>query len=216
MSQPLNRNCNLDVLGDLDEASGELWVSNPFMLVPNGQNLSAYERNRLYLNHQGTDFVDASFASGVDLDSDSRAVVAADFNRDGAPDLLVSSDGGGPLRLFLNAFPRSTARVRLELVGVDSNRPAAGSRVEIQCGDRRIIRDVFAANSCSASHPIELLTGLGEADRIDRLSIRWPTGKTQVFTDLPVNTTITITEGQQEYETADMMLLAIATEPLDR
>jgi len=41
---------------------------------------------------------------------------------------------------------------------------------------------------------------VGTADRIDKLTIRWPTGKRQVFEDLPVDCAIKIVEGAEEFE----------------
>jgi hypothetical protein len=182
----------------VDRKGGEFWVENPFDITSSGNNLSAYERNRMYLNIGGTDFLEVSFASDADIDSDSRAVIASDFDRDGAPDLLVGSVGGGPLRLFLNRFPGTNRRVRLDLIGVESNRPAIGTRVIAQIGNRRVVRDLFPANGGTGQAPVEMLLGLGQAERIDRLTLRWPSGKRQVFENLPVGSRITITEGQTE------------------
>ena len=199
MAQPLDRNARLGELGEVDREGGEFWVENPFGIPRSGNNLSAYERNRLFLNMNGDDFLDASFASSADIDSDSRAVIAADFDRDGASDLLVGSVGGGPLRLFLNRFPRTNRRIRLELTGVQSNRQGVGSRIEVEIGKRKIVRDLFPSNGGTGQGPVELLIGLGRAERIDRLSVRWPGGRVQRFENLPVDSEIEITEGQSEY-----------------
>ncbi len=199
MTQPLDRNARLPELRKVDREGGEFWVENPFRIPGSGNNLSAYERNRLFLNLGGEGFLDASFASDADIDSDSRAVIAADFDRDGASDLLVGSVGGGPLRLFLNRFPRTNRRIRLELTGVRSNRQGVGSRIELEIGRRRIVRDLFPFNGGTGQGPVELLIGLGRAERIDRLSVRWPGGRVQRFENLPVDSEIEITEGQSEY-----------------
>jgi len=199
VAQPLDRNAQLPELGQVDREGGEFWVENPFKIPGSGNNLSAYERNRLFLNLGGEGFLDASFASDADIDSDSRAVIAADFDRDGASDLLVGSVGGGPLRLFLNRFPRTNRRIRLDLTGVQSNRQGVGSRIEIEIGRRKIVRDLFPFNGGTGQAPVEMLIGLGRAERIDRLSVRWPTGRVQRFEKLPVDSAIEITEGQSEY-----------------
>ena len=155
--------------------------------------------------------MDASFASQADIDSDSRSVVAADFDGDGdidvlaigsygAVDLLVGSVGGGPLRLFANRCAAQKKRVQLDLVGVKSNRSAVGSRVVIHCGGRMIVRDVFSANGFMGQGPTGLLIGLGDADQIDRLVVRWPTGDSQQFENLPVDVRIRITEDQPQFE----------------
>ncbi len=123
--------------------------------------------------------------------------MAADFNRDGATDLLVGSVGGGPLRLFLNRFPkRNFAQIRL--IGMESNRSGIGARLIAQVGERQIFRDVFPANGFMGQGPVEVNIGLGDADHIDQLRILWPTGATEQFTDLPAMGRITVTEGQQE------------------
>ena len=205
MSRPLDRNAELPELGEVDRESGEFWIKNPFRIPASGNNLSAYERNRLYLNVEGRSFIDASFASRADIDSDSRSVVAADFDRDGAPDLLVGSVGGGPLRLFLNRFPKTTRRVRIDLVGTESNRGAIGTRIVAEAGGREIVRDHFPVNGGVGQAPAEMLVGLGRATRIDRLSIRWPTGVVQVFEDLPVDARLTFTEGRSEFGVADLV-----------
>ena len=168
-------------------------------MIGEGNNLSAYERNRVFLNTgDGKEFLDASFASAADIDSDSRSAIVADFDRDGWPDLLVGSVGGGPLRLFLNNAARDNHRIVVKLVGTSSNRHAVGSRVIVECGEDRIIRDLFKANGHHDQSPGSLLVGVGKAEQVDRLVVRWPTGKEQVFTNLPVDSRIKLTEGEED------------------
>ncbi|MGF1579118.1 MAG: CRTAC1 family protein [Gemmataceae bacterium] len=189
----------LPPLGKIDEEAGEFWVPNPFLMSNLGKNLSAYERNRLYLNLKGVGFLDASFASDADLASDSRSVVPADFNNDGAPDLLVGSVGGGPLRLFLNRFPQKN-RVHLRLIGTNSNRSAVGTRVVLHLGKQKIVRDLFLHNTFMSQAPAELRIGVGDAQTIDKMIIRWPTGNAQTFEQVPSNLTLTVKEGTDKYQ----------------
>ncbi len=206
MTRPLDRECKIPQIGELDAKNGEFWVENPFLLTKTGKNLSAFERNHLYLNIAGHSFLDASFASNADIDADSRSVIAADFDRDGACDLLVGNDGGGPLRLFVNRFPRNNRRVRIRLTGTTSNQPAIGSRVVLQCGGREIVRDLFPANGFMGQAPAELLVGIGEATTIEKLTVRWPTGKAQEFRSLPGDSVITITEGIAKPQIAPLVV----------
>ena len=195
MSQPFDRECALPQLAKLDSDAGEFWVENPFQLPASGENLSAFERNRLFLNTGGLEFIDASFVSGVDLDSDSRAVIAADFNGDAWPDILVGSAGGGSLRLFENRFERKHGHIRLKLTGVKSNRPGIGSRIEARIGDRTVVRSLFPKNGFSGQSPSQWLIGMGTAERVSRLAIRWPSGLKQTFKNLAANTQIALREG---------------------
>lgn len=197
MSQPLDRTCMLPPLGEVDELAGEFWVANPFMMPMQGDNLSAYERNCVFVNVGGQDFIDASFASAADIDSDSRTVIAADFDQDGAMDLLVGSVGGGPLRLFRNQLPQGH-HLQIELVGTKSNRSGIGARVTAQIGERRIVRDAFPGGGFMGVGSTALSLGIGDADTIDVLTVRWPTGVSQTFTDVRADQRIVITEGQDQ------------------
>ena len=199
MSQPLDRSHQCQALGELDTAAGEFWVDSPFQMPGLGHNLSAYEQNCLFMNVGGRQFIDASFASRADIDSDSRSVIAGDMNSDGAIDLLVGSVGGGPLRMFLNRIPGQYHKVRLDLQGTASNRLAIGTRVVLRCGSATITRDLFPANGFMGQSPTELLIGVGESTSIDELTVRWPTGKTQSFDKVPVDRRLQIIEGEPDY-----------------
>lgn len=201
MSQPFDRSCSLQAKGKLDEELGEFWVENVFQMPAERHNLSAYEPNRVFLNDAGKRFVEVSVASQAALDADSRSVISSDFNGDHRPDLLVGSVGGGALRLFLNDFPGSGNRVRVRLVGQQSNRSGIGCRVVATCAGRQIVRDVFPGNGFMGQSPAELLIGIGPADGIDSLQVRWPTGRTQSFNGIPGNSTVTVTEDHPDIET---------------
>lgn len=198
VSRPLDRECLLPEIGAVDHAAGEFWVENPFMMPGERHNLSAYERNRLFLNHRGNQFVDASFTSNVDLDSDSRSAMPGDFNNDGATDLLVASVGGGPLRLFLNQTGVSSNSVSVQLSGETSNKTGIGCRLIASVRNRHIVRDVFPANGFMGQAPPQILIGIGDADLIEKLEVRWPTGVTQIFRNIPAGSQASTTEAMNE------------------
>ena len=197
MSQPLDRSCTHPQLGDLDQEAGEFWIGNPFEIVTQGENLSAYERNCLFLNFNGEQFIDGSFSAGADIDSDSRSVVATDFDNNGSIDLLVGSVGGGPLRLFRNTAPQGN-RLRVALVGTSSNRQGIGSRIVAQVGGRQIVRDIFPANGFMGQGPQQVDLGVGSADYIERLTVRWPSGKLQTIESVAVDSPLTLVEPESE------------------
>ncbi len=198
MTQPMNRNARIPAIGSVAEEEGEFWVENPFSMPQIGENLSAYEKNRMYLNHDGTSFVEVSTLSAAAIDSDSRGIMTGDFNRDGKPDLLVSSIGGGPLRLFLNRFSDDNDWITLDLEGTKSNALGIGARVVIEAGGRKIYRDMFPQNGYMGMQATELVIGLGQVDRIDSMEIRWPSGEVTNLTNLPVNRRITVNEGSSD------------------
>lgn len=200
MTQPSNRLAQLPQIGEVDHEAGEFWVANPLMLPQVGENLSAYERNKLFVSVDGKRFIDGSFASSTDIDSDSRSVIAADIDRDGALDLLVGSAGGGALRVFSNRLQQGN-RLELRLRGVKSNRSGVGARITAKCGERQIVRDLFPKNGFMGLGPATEWIGVGEAEKIDSLTIRWPSGETQELKDVAVNRSVIVEEGSDEIET---------------
>ena len=200
MTQPTDRMAQLPEIGDVDKEEGEFWVANPLMIPEMGENLSAYERNKLFVNVDGKKFIDGSFASSTDIDSDSRSVVACDIDRDGAQDLLVASAGGGALRVFSNQLEQNN-RVEIWLKGVKSNRQGIGSRITAHCGDKQFVRDLFPANGFMGMGPAVAWMGVGDAEKIDKLTIRWPTGEVQELSGVGVNQSVRITEDSDKVET---------------
>ena len=195
MSQPCDRNCEIEQPGELDSKLNEFWVGNPWGIVKEGHNLSAFERNRVYLNVKGRDFVEVSHLSGADSDGDGRGVVAADFRNVGMPDLLVRQAGGGPLLLYENHLPRKRY-LTVSLRGETSNRWGIGSRLVAEVNGRQIVRELFPANGYNSQAPSQVLFGLADDTRIDKLTIRWPSGRDQVLTDIAADRHVVIDESK--------------------
>lgn len=194
MTQPLNQKANCVAAGDLDSELGEFWLENPWETTEH--NMSAYERNRILLNMRDGKFADVSIASGgADLDSDSRAVVAGDFNEDGMPDLLIRNSGGGPLRLFINKFPPAKA-VRIDLRGTQSNARGIGARLTAWVDGQPIFRELQSSNCFLGQSPAQVTFGLQSAETLDRLEVHWPSGLHQEFGSLQAGNHYLLTEGQ--------------------
>lgn len=193
MAQPFDRGSNLAPAGQLDHSSGQFWVSNPWKIVYEGHNLSAFERHAMYLNLGHERFADVSFVTGTDSDGDGRSAIAADLDGDGMQDLVVRQAGGGPLLIYRNQFPKSHW-LRVSLRGTHSNGRGVGARLIAHVGSRTLVREMFPANTYFSQQPCEVHFGLGDATRVDRLSIRWPSGQVQELTDVSADQRLQITE----------------------
>lgn len=181
--------------GKLDESLKEFWVSNPWQIVASGHNLSAFERNRAFLNVKGRDFLEISHLTGADSDGDGRAVVAADFRNVGMLDLIVRQAGGGPLLLYENRLPRKHY-LNVSLRGQASNRQGIGARLTAVVRGQQQVRELFPANSFHSQAPNVVHFGLGDDANVDTLTIRWPSGKVQVLTNLTGDRHIVVDEGK--------------------
>ena len=195
MSQPCDRNCEIKQPGALDAKLGEFWVGNPWAIVTEGHNLSAFERNRMYLNVGGREFLDVSHVSGTDSDGDGRSVVAADFRNTGMPDLIVRQAGGGPLLLFENRFPPAHY-LSVTLRGDKSNRCGVGARLTAEVNGRKIVRELFPACGYFSQSPGRVHFGLAGDTKVDKLTIRWPSGRVQVLTGVAGDRQVIIDESR--------------------
>jgi hypothetical protein len=195
VSQPGDRNCEVPQPGELDAKLNEFWVGNPWGIATEGHNLSAFERNRMYLNVGGREFLDVSHLSGADSDGDGRSVVAADFRNTGMPDLLVRQVGGGPLLLYENRLPQAHY-LTVSLNGDKSNRRGIGARLIAEVQGRKIVRELFPANGFRSQSPAQVHFGLAADTKIDKLTIHWPSGKVQQFSDLAGDRHVVIDEAK--------------------
>lgn len=199
MSQPCNRCDPVERPGPLDPSLREFWGGNPWEIVLDGHNLSAFERNRVFLNVRGSDFLDISHLTGADSEGDGRAVVAADFRNCGKMDLIVRQAGGGPLLLFENRLPRKHYLV-VSLRGHSSNRQGIGARLTAVVGGQQLVRELYPSNSYRSQTPNSVHFGLADADNVDSLTIRWPSGKTQVLKGLTGDRHIIVDEDKDGAE----------------
>ncbi|HEV8541525.1 MAG TPA: VCBS repeat-containing protein [Verrucomicrobiae bacterium] len=85
-----------------------------------GQSYGGYEKNRLFLNLEGTNFVEVAHLFGLALEDDCRNVIADDLNGDGKLDLILTTFSVYPnvqqsLRIFENQLPDAGSSIDLEL-----------------------------------------------------------------------------------------------------
>ena len=196
MAQPDNRGARVPPPGTLDASLGEFWVDNPWDIIRHAHNLSAYERNRVFLNVRGGNFLEVSHLTGADSDGDGRSVVAGDFRNTGQLDLVVRQAGGGALLLYENRFPRRHY-LEVSLRGTRSNRQGIGARLTAVAAGRPVVRELYPLNSFQSQTPNAVHFGLGDADRVERLTIRWPSGRVQELTDLAADRHILVDEGAE-------------------
>ncbi len=158
----------------------------------NSNSLSGKERNRMFLKHAGN-FADVSLVSGVDDTADGRSFSMLDFDGDGWTDIALMGLNVPRFKLFRNRigelYPERKA-FRFRLVGGNtaaepsnrlSNRDAVGAKVRLffKSGKTQLIHK--QAGEGFASQNSEVLSmGIPSGDRIEKLTVRWPSGKETV------------------------------------
>jgi Flp pilus assembly protein TadD len=159
-------------------------------------SIASRQRNVLYRNDGRGSFDEVSGALGLDLDQDGRAFGVLDVDRDGDADLAVMAARQAPhLRVFRNDHPAKPV-IAIRLTGTGrSNRDAVGARVRIEADGRQAVKVVHAGSGFLSQHSRELIFGLGDGRQVGTLTVEWPSGARQQFTDLAADTRYTLTEG---------------------
>jgi enediyne biosynthesis protein E4 len=126
----------------------------------------------------------------------ARGMAIGDFDNDGAVDVLVAVNGGAPL-LLRNAAAQGNHWLGLKLAGRKANPDGIGARITWQAGNLKRSRLKTGGGSFLSAHDPREVLGIGNRMKIDKLEIRWPqpSGRIDVFTDLPIDRYITIVEG---------------------
>jgi ASPIC and UnbV/FG-GAP-like repeat len=171
---------DLDTDLDLFVANGDIPVTD---LAADAEPLEDYVND-------GSKFVDASAASGLDAVGDllARGAAAADYDNDGDVDFAVSQIGG-PLVLLQN---RVSGKHWLE-VALDGFHPGALVSVVLPDG-RKLQREARAGGSYLSSEDPRCLFGLGEATEIKELVVSWPDGTETRLHDLKANQIVEVKE----------------------
>jgi len=158
-----------------------------------------YKEPLLLFHNNGHSFDNVSSAAGPAFSESfaARGMAVGDFDNDGAVDVLVAVNNGAPV-LLRNLAAKANHWLGVKLVGKKANSDAIGARIIWQAGDLKRSKLKTAGGSYLASHDPREVLGIGAHSKIDRLEIRWPqpSGRVEVFTELPIDRYIAIVEGE--------------------
>src|SRR5947207_2636647 len=156
-----------------------------------------YKEPLLMFENTGRAFKNVSAQSGAVFAKDfsGRGMAVGDFDNDGDLDVLVSNNGEAPL-LLRNEGGNRNHWLGLQLVATKSNPAAVGTVITWTAGGVKRTRLKTAGGSYLSSHDPREILGVGAATKIDSVEIRWPSGKVEKLTSLPVNTYLKVIEGE--------------------
>jgi hypothetical protein len=148
-------------------------------------NVGYAQPPQLFLSNGNGSFRDvaAEVGGGFDQPKVGRGLAYADFDRDGDLDLLLTTNNG-PAYLYRNDQLSGNRSIRFHLVGTKSNRDAIGAVVHVYAGGLTQSRIVKGGSSYLSQSERPLTFGLEKRDRIDRVVIEWPSGRTEEYSNL--------------------------------
>ncbi len=139
------------------------------------------EPDSVFLNVDGK-FSDATPAAMKTAAAAHRGAAFADFNGDGRMDIVVSALGS-PAELWENATADAGNWIAFRLIGTSSNRDAIGARIRVG----KQWNEMTSAVSYASSSLIPVHFGVGEAELVNNVEIRWPSGRVRHLSHLRAN-----------------------------
>jgi hypothetical protein len=182
-----------------NDGTPDLFLANghPDDMVETLTTRVKYKEPLLMFQNIGGMFKDVSAQSGAAFSKSypARGMAVGDFDNDGDLDVLISNNGEAPLLLRNDGGNRNNW-LGLQLVATKSNPAAVGAIITWHVGDKKFSRLKTAGGSYLASHDPREILGAGRASKIDAVEIRWPSGKVDKLSNLPINTYIKVVEGE--------------------
>lgn len=176
---------------DLIFANGHVYPQMD--LIPGG---APYREPLLLMrNKRDRTFEDVTALSGLDKlpPASRRGLAIGDLNNDGKLDVLLLNVGEPPT-LLINRSTNKNHAVTFRLVGTRSNRAAIGARVAV-ITEKHQIGEIRSGSSYLSQNDLRLHFGLGADVSIPSVRIFWPSGKEEVYKDMPADFIYTIVEG---------------------
>ncbi len=139
--------------------------------------------------------VSKEMGPGITARHSSRGCAFGDYDNDGDIDVVVNNMNEIP-SLLRNDGGNSNNWIKVKLIGTKCNRTAIGARVRVVTGKHSQMDEVHSGTSVMSQSDLRLHFGVGQAKKIDRLEVTWPTTqKIETFTDLDPNQILVIKEG---------------------
>lgn len=163
--------------GQLASARGPL-AASPTL------SMAGHQRNRLFRNNGDGSFTEVGYLEGADRVEDGYVVATADYDSDGRQDLVLRHCDPAPGQRFesvtlLHNVGANGRSIRIDARNATSHVDGFGATVTAWVGGRRLVREIRAVSGAVQSEPVAFI-GVGAAERVDRVEVRWPSGATQV------------------------------------
>ena len=156
------------------------------------------QQNLLFRNLGDGKFanVTAQIGAGFALRKTSRAAAFGDYDNDGDIDILITN-WNQTVDLLRNEGGNRNNWIQVQAIGTKSNRSGIGARIKVVTGELAQYAEVKSSGSYLAFSDLRVHFGLKDAENIDLLEIRWPSGIVDTAVNLSVNRRFIAVEGEE-------------------
>ena len=153
--------------------------------------------NYAYKNNGDITFDNANKEWGFETPSLSNGVAYGDLDNDGDLDLVVNNVNMLPF-VYRNNTDSLTSNnyIKIKLEGEKVNKFAIGSTVKIFHDNTIHVQEQMPSRGFQSSMDYVMTIGLGAAKVIDSLRVIWPDNRTQKWSNVGVNTTLTLKQNE--------------------
>jgi hypothetical protein len=196
---------------DLFQANGHVYPE----VDSNGLSSTFRERKVLYWNLHNGKFKDISLDAGPGISApfNSHGVATADFDNDGAVEILVNNSHDMPS--LLKNYGEHGNWLNFKLVGTKSSRDAIGARVTVRADGHQQLQEVRSGGGYISQSDFRLQFGLGKAIRAESIEVRWPSGQRQVFYNIGADKFYLIEEGREQLSLQQIVRKAPVVRPAE-
>lgn len=174
---------NLDLLQTNGHVVDRTRLGDPFAMTP------------LLLENPNGKFVDASAGAGAWFRSAAlgRGLAIGDLDNDGRPDVVATSLDS-PVAVLRNVSAGPSMALELE-ARAPSHRSAIGASVRATIGGTMQTREVASGGSYLSAPARTVFLGMGEANKVDRMEVTWPSGRVEEWRDVAWSPALRLAEG---------------------
>ncbi len=161
------------------------------------------QRKLLYRNLRNGHFADISLQVGPGISDPAacRGCAFGDFDNDGDIDVVVNTVNDFPQLLRCDSSLANNW-IKVRTIGTKSNRSGIGARIACvthvpgESKTHRQIDEVRSGGSYISQNDLRIHFGLGKAEQVDLLEIRWTSGQVDTIKDVKSNQLIFVKEGE--------------------
>jgi len=154
------------------------------------------QHNAVFRNRRDGTFLNVSAAAGLASEPARahRGGAFGDLNNDGGVDVVTSSIGS-MAEIWFNTTPSRGHWILIETIGRKSNRDGIGTTLKVTAASGRVqYNHVTTSVGYLSSSDRRVHFGLGDDAVIEKLELRWPSGRIQTLKNLAVDRVLKVTE----------------------